>query len=361
MRNKKQKRRPSGCMLLLAIMLFLVAAVSGGLYAVFSYYMGKTNYVEIDPEASIEITGEYIEETVDGTNSPQDMIDQIEQNLSEHISGIEENGSFSEGGNNTANSTQEVVSDVAGVEHVLLIGSDRRSQNWNGNSDSMILITINHNTKKIILTSIMRDSYVYIAGVGNAKINAAYAKGGPALLLDTVRKNLKIHVTQYATVDFSAFTSVINVLGTIPMTLNNDEIAYLGSQLDGLQHNGNLYYLDGDTALAYARIRYVGRWDFERTERQRRVLTEVFNKMKHMDLGQLNAMANAVLPYVTHNITNGQILSWIAQSPQLLNYQLVSNRIPYDGMYQNAIINNMDVLALDWNQNVAQLKKVLFE
>lgn len=350
---KREKKNSRGCLIALAILLVLIFASVAALYCVFQYYVGKTNYVEIDPNASIELnTEDYTEETVTGTNSPDDIIEDMNQELENNINGENESDD---------GTGQESITDVAGVEHILLIGSDRRDQSWNGNSDSMILITINHKTDKIIMTSLMRDTYVSIPGVGNARLNNAYARGGAALLLETVRQNYKINVTKYAIVDFSAFTNVINVIGTIPMTLNDAEIAYLGKTLDGLQHEGNLYYLNGEAALSFARIRYVGKYDFERTERQRRVLTEVLNKMKSMDLTQLNSMANAVLPYVTHNITNTEILSYIAQSPQLFNYQLVSNRLPYDGMYSNEVVNGQQVLGLYWEQNRAQLNKVLYE
>lgn len=359
----KKKKGGRGCLIALIILLFLVAAAVGAAYGVFRHYMGKMNYEEIDPSDSIVIDTDASlddEETESGTDSPQDLIDQYNQDLEEHING---NGGGTSGsgedGSSDHTSNPSAV-DVKGVEHILLIGVDRRTQNERGRSDSMILVSINHNTKKIVMTSIMRDTYVYIEGVGNNRINAAYSRGGAALLLDTIRKNWKVNVTQYAMVDFNAFTSMINVIGTIPMTLNDAEIAYMGGQLNNLQHEGNLYYLDGASALTFARIRYVGKWDFERTERQRRVLTEIFKKMKSMDLGQLNSMADAVLPYVTHNLSETKVLSLLLQSPQLLGYELVSNRVPYDGMYTSAVIERRSVLCLDWSRNIAEMNRIIY-
>ncbi len=365
----KKKNGRKGCLIALAILLILAAVCVAVVYGIFRHYMGMTNYEEIDPSESILIDTDPAldeeEETESGTDSPQELIDRYNQDLIDHVNGVagsqEESSASGEtdaSGNGTTGTT--AAADTGGVEHILLIGVDRRTQNERGRSDSMILISINHNTHKIIMTSLMRDTYVYIEGVGNNRINAAYSRGGAALLLDTIRKNWKVNVTQYAMVDFNAFTSMIDVIGTIPMTLNSEEINYLGGLLNGLQHEGNLYYLDGKAALSFARIRYVGKWDFERTERQRRVLTEIVNKMKAMDLGQLSAMADAVLPYVTHNLSETKVLSLLLQSPQLLGYELVSNRVPYDGMYTSAVIDRRSVLCLDWSRNIAEMNRIIY-
>ena len=116
----------------------------------------------------------------------------------------------------------------------------------------------------------------------------------------------------------------------------------------------------GIQAVAYARIRYVGNADYERTERQRTVLTKIMEKMKNMSIAELYAFAEDVFPLVTHNIPEDEMWGLLAKAPSIFQYNLVKDRIPYDGMYKVIYVKKQDMLVPDWESTIAKLKEILY-
>lgn len=119
-------------------------------------------------------------------------------------------------------STEPITTD-GNVYNVLLVGLDTTSKNFVGNSDSMILISINYRLHKISMISLMRDIHAMIPGVGYRKLNAAYPNGGGPLLLKTVEENFKIDVDRYVTVKFGGMIDIIDEIGTIEITFTEKE------------------------------------------------------------------------------------------------------------------------------------------
>ena len=178
--------------------------------------------------------------------------------------------------------------DESYVKNVLLIGTDGRTASDRGRSDTMILLSINSKTDEIFLTSLMRDSYVDISGYGWNKLNAAYSFGGPELLIDTIQRNFDVKVTDYIAVNFNAFAAVVDAVDGVEINVSDSEAEainqilhdevneLMGDAIDSdYLSSGGKYKLNGKQALSYARIRYVGNADFERTERQREVLSKL--------------------------------------------------------------------------------------
>ena len=110
--------------------------------------------------------------------------------------------------------------------------------------------------------------------------------------------------------------------------------------------------MNGKQAVSYARIRYAGNADFERTERQRRVLGTMFKQMRSASLSQMNSMADAVLPQVMTNLSMGEIAGLMAQAPTILKYELVPGRVPIPGSFSNAYVSGMAVLVPDLPMNI---------
>lgn len=233
------------------------------------------------------------------------------------------------------------------VYNILLIGLDLRSgENWNGNSDSMILVSINQETEEVILTSFMRDLYSIIPGVdGPKKLNYAHAKGGGPLLVQTIEELYKINIDNYAAVNFYDMIRIIDSIGGLDIEVTDEEAAvanqyyvpYLagetGVQAADYQLSGGYVHLNGLQAVAFSRIRYTEGADYARTERQRRVLSLIFEKLKLLSLTDLNTFINATLPCITHNIDERTMATLLASAPGYLGYTLVTNRVPYDGYY----------------------------
>ncbi len=214
--------------------------------------------------------------------------------------------------------------------NLLLIGADRRDASWNGNSDAMILITINEGKKTLTMTSFMRDLYANIEGVGVRKLNHSYAVGGGPKLVKTLQDNYGVKIDNYASVDFAGLAAVIDTLGGVTITVKDYELPTM--RIVGIPEAGT-YRLNGNQTLTYTRIRYQGRSDFERTQRQRVVLQALMADARQMSVAKMNEMANAVLPYVTHNIDQGTMLTLLSKLPSYLNYEVTEIRIPEDGTW----------------------------
>jgi anionic cell wall polymer biosynthesis LytR-Cps2A-Psr (LCP) family protein len=111
--------------------------------------------------------------------------------------------------------------------------------------------------------------------------------------------------------------------------------------------------------LGYARNRYIG-MDFERTARQRRVLELIFNKVKDLNLTEINDLLNRVLPQITTNLTEGELFSLILGLPAYSKYSLEEWSIPVKGTYSFVIIRRMDVIGIDFKENIKELQKRIY-
>lgn len=245
---------------------------------------------------------------------------------------------------------EETVPDDAHIINIMLIGQDRRPGEGRARSDVMLLCTINTETKKLTMTSFMRDLYVPIPGYRDNRMNATYAFGGMKLLNKCMESNFGIHIDGNVEVDFNGFVSVIDAIGGVDMYLTAAEANHLVKY--GHSASVGMNHLDGEAALTHARNRSVGNSDFSRTERQRKVIAAVLEKCKGMSLGQLTGLAEKMLPKVTTDLTNKQILNYIVDIlPLLTNLEVGTQQIPASGTFQYARIRGMSVLVPDLEAN----------
>lgn len=258
----------------------------------------------------------------------------------------EVNGGTAEGGSGGGSGSQ-----LSGVELIALVGLDTREGEEAMNSDTMIIACLNHNEKTIKLVSVYRDTYLNIGEdyYGNpdsyTKSNAAYNLGGPEQFLSMLNLNLDLNITEYVTVDFTALTKTIDLLGGLDIDLTREEVIHINNynrgdeqatgtaEASGVEYEPldvppeeeggtgitHTYHLNGSQAVSYARIRYTTGNDFRRASRQRLVLAKIMEKAQGADLGTLNAVLDAVLPLVTTNLQNTQIISMVQP---LLSYSL---------------------------------------
>jgi len=258
------------------------------------------------------------------------------------------------------------------IFNILLIGGDSRKSGGTGRSDAMMLISINRKQKKIIVTSILRDIYLQIPGKKYNRINAAYAYGGADLLLETVRQNFKIQVNKYASIDFYSFIDIVNAVGGVTLDVHAEDLPVINGYIaelnqltdqtegtDYLSKAGTLL-LDGKQALGFARNRYTGNNDFERTSRQRQVLAQLFEKMKKLNLIELKDLLNIILPQVTTNLTEGEIFSMILSLPVCVNYDVEQWSIPEAGSYTPMNVRGMAVLGIDFDENIGELNDKIY-
>ena len=220
------------------------------------------------------------------------------------------------------------------------MGQDTRTGK-RARSDSMILCSINPDTKAISLISFLRDTYVkFPTGYSNNRLNAAYAFGGFPMLYSVLEENFGVHVDGGVEVDFEGFEKIINTLGGVDINLTKAEGEWMGLP-SGMNH------MDGKTALNYARIRKLDS-DFGRTERQRNVLTALFNKFKGADLSTIMDLANQVLGMVRTDLSDGELLKLVTQlAPAMSKLELSTHHVPADDAYQLTTRRGMSVLVPD--------------
>lgn len=247
----------------------------------------------------------------------------------------------------TAGAEEAIVLPGGGSSYnLLMIGTDHRNDSWNGNSDVMILTTIDAKTEKITMTSFMRDLYADIPEHGVYKLNYAFAVGGSEKLEETLENNYRIQIDNCAVVDFEAMAEIIDILGGVDMEILDSECETLNMYLLSMNvpeysiYQGGVYHLNGYQAVAYMRIRFVGNNDYQRTQRQRDVLKGVFAEVKDLNAEDIAALAEEVLPQIEHNIGALQMIQLMAALPNLTGYELEESRIPYDDLYysQNGLL-----------------------
>lgn len=272
--------------------------------------------------------------------------------------------------------SEETEQTFEGNTTIALFGLDNREQGVydTGNSDVIMIMNINNDTKEVSLVSVYRDTYLNIAGEGEEekfrKANAAYAAGGAEQAVTMLNRNLDLDIDNYVVFDFKSVAEAIDILGGVEIDIEsqaemdylNDYISYTSEYVGGsdetVDHLGK-QTLNGVQAVSYARIRYTTGGDFKRAERQRRVLNELIKKAKSASLTELNELVNTIFPEVSTDLTQKDIISMM---PVMLKYDMAnSGGFPYDKTTDTPSkkIGSI-VIPCDLESNVIQLHKQLF-
>lgn len=247
------------------------------------------------------------------------------------------------------------------VVNILLIGQDRREDETQARSDSMILCSFQKESGQLTMTSFLRDLYVPIPGHGSNRINAAYSLGGMRLLKQTIEENFAISIDGCVEVDFQQFSQIIDLLGGVSLELRQDEAETINRETGSSLSEGT-HTLTGQQALTYSRIRSLDLdGDFSRTNRQRKVMSALLEAYRKSSPSQMVSLIRQLLPMITTDLNSGQILLLAFElAPLLSDLQITSQRIPADGTFSDAIIDGMSVLAADMEaarkllQNIAK-------
>lgn len=210
---------------------------------------------------------------------------------------------------------------------IALFGVDNRdkadlTKKGSGHSDSIIIASINMNTKEVKMVSVYRDSFLEMqtdTAHDNEKCTHAYFLGGPTGAIETLNKNLDLNITDYVTVDFAALTKAIDALGGVTIDVKSNELEMINYYIDeqvsvtGINSEGvwsaGEQLLNGTQATAWARIRYIGNLDFERTQRQRVVIGAMIEKAKKSNISTITGIIADVFPMVATNMSKKDILS----------------------------------------------------
>lgn len=265
---------------------------------------------------------------------------------------------------------------LQGYTNIALFGVDNRSNGEYeaGNSDCIIIASINNDTKEVKLTSVFRDTYLDVDDMMFRKVNAAYNKGGAEQAVNALNKNLDLDIEQYVSADFNAVTEVVDALDGIELDITDEEAAVMNGQTgheDYIQENmdvtgkssshvsGGLQTVDGIQATAYCRIRYTSGDDFKRTERQRTVIAKIIEKAKQADIGTLNEIITEVFPDIATSLSNTEILGLAAN---VMDYELVDTQgWPFTLSTATVGSKGSVVVPADLETNVSLLHRYMFD
>ena len=268
--------------------------------------------------------------------------------------------------------TEETLEVMEEYTNIALFGLDTRQAGALGKgnrSDTIMVASINNDTKDVKIVSIYRDSYLNLANDKYRKCNEAYSVGGPEQAVAMLNMNLDLKIDHYMSVDFLAVSEVVDLLGGIEIDVDEYEIEHLnnytvetskvtGKKTQKLTKTG-LQTLDGVQATSYCRIRYTAGDDFKRTERQREVLETIAKKAKTMSVSQLDEIVKKVFPMCATNMTVDQLLAIAADG---LSYNIVgTSGFPFDVVTDSVGSAGSCVVPVDMENNVKQLHTYLFD
>ena len=251
------------------------------------------------------------------------------------------------------NVSSQVEENLSEYRNIAIFGIDSREDSYSkGNrSDCIIIASINNNTKEVKLLSVYRDTYVEIEGHGLDKITHAYSYGEAPLAIKTLNSNLDLNIKEFITVNFDAVKDIIDSIGGVEMSITSEEVPHIS----GITKAGT-YNLTGEQALSYARIRYASGGDYKRTERMRDVLIAVANKVKTMNVSQLNNLVDELLPKVYTNITAADIFSLF---PSITSFNITESiGWPYET--KGITLDRWYGVPVTLESNVKQLHQELF-
>lgn len=225
------------------------------------------------------------------------------------------------------------------IKNIALFGIDSEN-GLEGRSDAIMIATIDPVHDKIKLTSLMRDTYVYIDGYGYDKLNHAYAYGGPELAIKTINENFGLNIEDFASVNFMSLPKVINALGGVEISVGLEEYPYVNSITTNINNDYGFdsplidhvgpQILNGVQALAYSRIRSTDGGDFERTQRQRTVMEAIFEKAKSTSIASYPSILNKVMSLIQTNMSTNDILAMGTRVITMGGGSLEQQRFPLD-------------------------------
>ncbi len=268
---------------------------------------------------------------------------------------------------------EDLNQDMEEYTNIVVFGGDSRDGvvAQGAHSDTVIIVNINNKTKEVRLVSVYRDSYLEIAkdNPDFQKLTHAHYIGGPKMAINTLNRNLDLDIKDYVTVNFESVIKAVDILGGIEVEIKKKEIKWInksikeenkifGTSVPTIDTPGT-YTLNGNQALAYARIRMTDQGDITRTERQRKVIGLMVDKAKKAGVTKLNELIDEIVPMISTSISKTEIIS-LATS--LFSYELKDTAgfpFAYEAKTPSAKIGAVLVPA-DLEHNVMALHKYMF-
>ncbi len=273
--------------------------------------------------------------------------------------------SFKEAIKEWATNGGEVMSS-RNVINVLLIGYDSRKNDLSGNTDGLMLMSLNRKTKKITVSSFLRDTYVYYktddGKTGYNKINALCSIGGAQCLKEAIENHYKISVENYVAVNFASFEKLINEMGGINVTVQKYEANYYKTYFKKEIPYGENVLLDGFQALGFCRIRKCDvDNDVSRVRRQQQVVKAIIDKVSKASVPQVDNYLDAVLPYISTDLKNQEIISLATKAIlfKWYSYEIQNMQLPTEES-RYGYAGSTWIWAIDFPLSAQAVQKAIF-
>lgn len=271
---------------------------------------------------------------------------------------------------NVLDTGKELPKEASDVITIALFGSDFSELYEVSAADATMILSIDTKNNNIKLGSLMRDIYLDLPEGGKMNLNYTILDGGPSSIMKTINYNFNLNIDKFVQVDLRRLPKIIDSLGGVEMEITEDELKYINGYIDNIDKNNgtkteHIYsagkqLLNGTQASAYCRIRYTAGRDFKRTERQRDVLEALFLKFKDISVTEVPGLINEILPLVTTNLTNGEIISIATKALGMGLNNIEQGRFPSDSNIINAEITDMYHINIDIEGTTKELHKFIY-
>lgn len=271
------------------------------------------------------------------------------------------------------------VPTMTGYRTFALFGIDHRDKNpelGSDNSDTIIIASVNNDTKEVRMVSVYRDTLLNIGDGVYAKANAAYAYGGPEQAISMLNKNLDLDITDYITIDFNALVTAVDCVGGLDVPMSYAELVHMNNYCvetseevekeytpielperpENIEEIIGTYHLNGVQATSYCRIRYTANLDMGRTIRQRETIQRIVSKAKKGGISLVLNMMDEIFPLVKTSLTKNEILQLL---PTLIGYSLDENT-GFPENYKFSNVRGSIIVPTTLTSNVEFLHKFLY-
>ena len=257
--------------------------------------------------------------------------------------------------------------------NILLMGMDTRKTGEYGDTDAMLILSINLGRKQAKLTSLLRDTWVTMDNRTKAgKLSTACAQGGPELAMRTVNECFGVNIEYYALANLTGMAEIIDLLGGLDVDVTLQELEALNkglfdlssqSGMEKLMEYGSGVHLNGNQATAYARI-YAIDSDRKRAERNRYLLKLIARRIQRERPGTIVGVVMALMNHLETNMNVTQIMTIAAIGLQVNLDALQETRIPAEGTYDSGTYTMQKkrvwCIKPDFDQNTRLLHEFIY-
>lgn len=342
--SQKPKKKKRGGRILLIVLLVLVILGAAAAIVSVTYYnkmMNKMNIIELPEDTYV-----YTEET----EAPAEA---VEATVQEEAAEVTEE---------TTVETTVPPMTADDIINILVVGQASRAGEESHMADTTILVTVNTYTGTVKLSSVLRDAYVKLPDYrghtcGRAKFTVCYNLGyqwgnGTAGAMEMtnicMRDNFGVEIDYNVEVDFDGFIKILDFMGGVEIELTEAEAKYLNDEdlyvLYDVQPGKQ--WLDGMASLAYVRMRKAegdNESDIKRSERQRLFISALIDKVRHMNISDLQSLADYLLPMISTTMTPGDIAELLMRVlPLVKDLKIEGGTIPVEGTGWGEVIDIYD-------------------